>query len=500
VGHNNLNPCTIFDKRIKKPIEVAMKQFGMLVLAVVLGGAGTLAVYRAMEKEPQVTTFIAEAAPTPAILASIPAGVDDFTTAANKTVHAVVHVKTAVEQRYSANPFEQFFFGAPGGTRSQIVMGSGSGVIFTETGYIVTNYHVIKDAKAIKVVTNDNQEHDATVIGTDPATDLALLKIEGSGYPFLAFANSDVTKVGEWVLAVGNPFNLTSTVTAGIISAKGRNIGIINDQAALESFIQTDAAVNPGNSGGALVNLKGELIGINTAISTHTGSFEGYSFAVPSNIVRKVVDDLLEFGAVQRAFIGVNIGDITPAMVKELQLERNQGVYVAGVTENGAAAEAGLKEGDIITKVEGKPVNQSAQLREIVGSRRPGDKVAVEVQRGKEVKTYQVQLRNFNGTTQMVKKEDLEFATILGGKFEPLTEQERRNYRLPYGVKISQIQKGKLRQAGVPEGFIITKINATPIKTVEDINMAVADLKDSEGILLQGYYPNGRPGYFAFGK
>ena len=472
-----------------------------MVGAVILGGAATLGGYFLLADAPEQITIVQEKPVIPARLAGLTETTqEDFIEAADRTLNAVVHVKTAVEQKYQANPFEQFFFGAPSSPRSQMVMGSGSGVIFTPSGYIVTNNHVVKDAKAIRVVTNDNREHEAVVVGVDPATDLALIKIEGENYPALTFANSDETRVGEWVLAVGNPFNLTSTVTAGIISAKGRNIGVINDQAALESFLQTDAAVNPGNSGGALVNLKGELIGINTAISTHTGSFEGYSFAVPSNIVRKVVDDLLEYGAVQRAYIGVGINDLTPELIKDQKIKTTTGVYVNAITENGAAAEAGLEMGDVITAIDGKTITKTSELREVVGSKRPGDQVKVKVLRQSEAKDYTLTLRNFNGTTKLIRKEDLEFVTVLGGRFEPLSEKEKNSYRLPYGVRVTQLQKGKLRQQGVPEGFIITKINGRAIKTTEDINAAVKDLKEGEGVMLQGYFPNGRPGYFAFGK
>ena len=259
----------------------------------------------------------------------------DFSDAAEQAVHSVVHVKTSVEQGYTMspfNPFHDFFFGF--GERQmpemtpRIVQGSGSGVIISEDGYIVTNNHVVDKAKEVKVSLNDGREFTAEVIGTDPTTDLAVLKIDAKRLPALPFGNSDEVKLGEWVLAVGNPFNLTSTVTAGIISAKGRSINIIDNQSAIEAFIQTDAAVNPGNSGGALINTSGELIGINTAISTRSGSYEGYSFAVPANIARKVVDDMLRFGVVQRAYLGVNIADVTPELAKEMGLEANQGVYI----------------------------------------------------------------------------------------------------------------------------------------------------------------------------
>ncbi len=295
---------------------------------------------------------------------------DSFSDAAESAVNSVVHVKTAVEQGYYVSPFRGFGFGR-GNTTPRIVEGAGSGVILSEDGYIVTNNHVVENARSVKVMLNDNRELEATVIGTDPTTDIAVLKIEADNLTPLPFANSDDIRLGQWVLAVGNPFNLTSTVTAGIVSAKGRNINIIDERSAIESFIQTDAAVNPGNSGGALVNINGDLVGINTAISTHTGSFEGYSFAIPSNLAQKVVHDIIEYGQVQRAYLGVNITNVTPELSSQLDLDLNSGVYIAGVTEGSAAESAGLQEGDVITSINNRRVNRTSELLEIVGSKRP---------------------------------------------------------------------------------------------------------------------------------
>lgn len=422
---------------------------------------------------------------------------NDFTRAAEMTVNAVVHVKTSFERRAISSPFE-LFFGNPQG-RSELVQGAGSGVILTQDGYIITNNHVIENAENIIVALNDGREYDAKIIGTDPTTDIALIKVDDAELPFLEFSNSDEVKVGEWVLAVGNPFNLTSTVTAGIVSAKGRSIGIIPSRTAIESFIQTDAAVNPGNSGGALVNISGQLIGINTAISTHTGSFEGYSFAVPSNIARKVVEDLMNYGAVQRAFIGVDIGDVTSANAEELGLDLNSGVYVGGLLQNGAAADAGLKVGDVIVKVDGKEVARSSQLQEMIGRKRPGDYVMLTVHRDGENQDYRVELRNMQGTTDVITKDDLNFMAGLGAKLEPLSSNDKRKLGLRYGVKVERVKGGKFEKAGIPEGFIITKMNNRNVASVEDIETLTRQLRPGDGVLIQGYQPNGRPDYFAFG-
>ena len=424
----------------------------------------------------------------------------DFSAAAEQAVHAVVHVKTSVEQGYTFNPFQDFFFGF-GHTpqmEPRIVQGSGSGVIISPDGYIVTNNHVIDKAKEVKVVLNSNKEYSAKVVGVDPTTDLAVLKIEGENLPSLAFANSDEVRLGEWVLAVGNPFNLNSTVTAGIISAKGRSINIIDNQSAIEAFIQTDAAVNPGNSGGALINTRGDLIGINTAISTRTGSYEGYSFAVPANIVRKVVDDLTKYGVVQRAYLGVNIADISPELAKELSISETQGVYISDVTEGGAAADAGIKKGDILIQAGGRAVKKMSELLEVIGSRRPGDKMTVVVLRDGKEKTFNVTLRNRQGNTEVLKKEDMASLQSLGARFEPLSPAEKARFGLRSGVKIADAGDGKLAEAGVPSGFILVKLNNKLVNSADDVAKILGELGPGDGVLLQGYRPNGRAEVFAF--
>jgi Do/DeqQ family serine protease len=420
----------------------------------------------------------------------------DFTKAANLTVHAVVHVKTYYNRQNYYTPFgnNHFdFWGRPQQNKPQ--EGSGSGVIITDDGYIVTNNHVVEDADKVEVTLNDNQTYDAKIIGTDPSTDLALLKINEKKLPFISYGNSDNILVGEWVLAVGNPFNLTSTVTAGIISAKARNIGILPDQYKIESFLQTDAAVNPGNSGGALVNTKGELIGINSAIASSTGSYSGYSFAIPVNLVKKVMDDLVEFGSVQRGFIGVSIRDIDSKLMEDKGINQSQGVYVAGLTEGGAAAEAGIREGDIILKVGEVTINSTPQLQEQIGRFRPGDKVNVTLEREGKEKKVSVVLRNKEGDTRVIKADPAQ--NILGATFESVSGEEKSKLGIRNGLKVSRLLSGKLRSAGIKEGFIITSIDKKPISTSNDLEEA---LKTKQGgVLIEGVYPNGTRAYYGFG-
>ena len=316
----------------------------------------------------------------------------DFTQAAERSVEAVVHVKTKYYRQQYVDPFYHFFFGRPQQSQQPSAMASGSGVILSNDGYIVTNNHVIESANEIEVVLNDKRTFAAQLIGTDPNTDLALLKIEATNLPTIEIGNSDDLRVGEWVLAVGNPFNLTSTVTAGIVSAKARSINILNSDMKIESFIQTDAAVNPGNSGGALVNTQGQLVGINTAIASQTGSYAGYAFAIPTAIMQKVVADLRQFGTVQRALLGIRMLDITQQVKDQLSLESMEGVYVGEVISGSAADKAGMKAGDVIVQVDGRPINASSQLQEQIGRKNPGDQITILVRRGQRSLTLQVTL------------------------------------------------------------------------------------------------------------
>ena len=412
-----------------------------------------------------------------------------FTEAASKITPAVVFIRS---YQSSGNSFLRR-------ARPEVSSSSGSGVIISSDGYIVTNNHVVEGGQRFEVTLSDKREFTAEIIGTDPSTDLALLRIEETKLPNIEFGNSDSLLVGEWVLAVGNPFNLTSTVTAGIISAKGRNINIINDQSAIESFIQTDAAVNPGNSGGALVNTRGELIGINTAISTHTGSFEGYSFAVPSNIVSKVVADLRKYGAVQRAFLGVNITDVSAELAKEQKLKTNAGVYIIGLVEDGAAQTGGIQKGDIIISEDGAGISKTSELLEQIGRKRPGDKAKIAVIRGSEQKTFDVTLRNQKGTTQLFSKDEILSQDLLGATYSELNDAEKKRYGLQNGIKVTDPGNGKLKQAGVPKDFIIVKVNNQFINSTTALNNIINNLGKGDGVLIQGYHPSGHADYFAFG-
>lgn len=417
----------------------------------------------------------------------------NFIVAANQTVHSVVHVKTQ-QYRQQQSSIYDFFFGQGNYNRVQPIVGSGSGVIISKDGYIVTNNHVINGANYIEVVLNDKRTYPAKLIGTDPYTDIALLKIEEDNLTFINYGNSDDLSIGEWVLAIGNPFNLTSTVTAGIVSAKARDINISANKFAIESFIQTDAAVNPGNSGGALVNTKGELIGINTAIASNTGTFTGYSFAIPVNIVKKVVADLVEFGEVQRAYLGISIANIDAALASELGFDKIEGVYVAGIAKDGAADEAGLEQGDIIVKIDNININAVSELNEQISKYRPGDKIKIIVKRNDKLKPFDITLRNKHGSTEIVKNE---FSSVLGGTFTELSSEEKNKLRISNGVKIKTLEAGKLRASGIKEGFIVTSINRKSVNSVEDIYDLLNNIEGA--VLIEGIYSNGMVAYYAFG-
>lgn len=482
------------------------RKFISIICIASIGGLTAIEINKITEKENSIDSN--EKTPVKFVKypSSVPEIAIDFTTAAEMTVHSVVHVKTFYTQNYSYNPFysDPFrdFFGDRGfENKPRTMEASGSGVIMSDDGYIVTNNHVVQNAEKVEVTLNDKRTYEAKVIGTDPSTDLALLKIDEKNLSHVTYGNSDEVKIGEWVLAVGNPFNLNSTVTAGIVSAKARNINILsaNNATAIESFIQTDAAVNPGNSGGALVNIKGELIGINSAIASNTGSYTGYSFAIPVNIVKKVTTDLLEYGEVQRGFIGVQIQDLDARLAEEKGIKNTlQGVYVNGVSDGGAAEEAGIKSGDIITKIENVTVNTTPELQEQVSRFRPGDKINVSIVRNGSEKIIPVILKNKNGNTEIVKKEDLpEIISLLGADFETLSSEEKDRLKIDYGIKISKLIGGKLRSAGIREGFIITSIDQKPIRTTDDLVKALQNKKG--GVLIEGLYPNGMRAYYGFG-
>ena len=542
---------------------------------------------------------------TPATSAAVPAQPVDLTYAAEKSLPSVVHILSTKNSKVQtveveSDPFSDFFsdpfgfFGNPqgnGGKQKRSVrtpkqQGSGSGVIISTDGYIVTNNHVVADADELTVTLNDNKEYSARIIGTDKASDLALIKIDGKNLPAITIANSDDIKVGEWVLAVGNPFNLTNTVTAGIVSAKARSLY----QNGVESFIQTDAAINPGNSGGALVNTRGELIGINAMLYSQTGSFSGYGFAIPTSIMNKVVADLKQYGTVQRALIGIQgqdvknyvdakkdkgedvdlgtmegiyvakvseesaaeeagmkEGDVITAIdgkpvgkMAELQevlakkrpgdkvtvtylrdkkkatktltlknyvdakkdkgedvdLGTMEGIYVAKVSEESAAEEAGMKEGDVITAIDGKPVGKMAELQEVLAKKRPGDKVTVTYLRDKKKATKTLTLKNEKGNTQVVKKADLD---VLGGNFRAVTDAQKEQLNIGYGLEVLKVNAGKLKNAGITKGFIIQRVNDSAVKTIEDLQNAVKEASTSKDpvLYIQGVYPTGKKAYFA---
>ena len=419
--------------------------------------------------------------------AAVPQNPIDLTYAAENAVNSVVYIKVTINGKTQTiqyrDPFEDFFgdfFGRGGGGGSQRQIqtpkrtGAGSGVILTADGYIVTNNHVVQDADELTVKLNDNREFKARIIGLDKTTDLALIKIEAKDLPAITVANSDDLKLGEWVLAIGNPFSLTSTVTAGIVSAKARSLGAT--PGSIESFIQTDAAINPGNSGGALVNARGELVGINAMLYSQTGSYSGYGFAIPTSIMNKVVDDLRQYGTVQRALLGISGQDVSTYIDAEKEKGREpdlgtvNGIYVAEVSADGAAAAAGLKEGDVITAIDGKTIEKFGQLQELLVNHRPGDKVAVTYLRDKKKHTVQITLRNIQGTTTAVKTLDTE---SMGAALRPLNDQEKQQLNLPYGLMISAIRDGKFKEAGLTKGLIIMKVNEKEMRTTADFEEAV---------------------------
>jgi Do/DeqQ family serine protease len=417
----------------------------------------------------------------------------DLTYAAENAVKAVVNIKATISVSSPAyhDPFLEFFGYPQGGTKREAQAG-GSGVIISSDGYIVTNNHVINNATTLSVKLHDGRTFEAKVIGSDPATDVALIKIDAEDLPTLPFGSSDDLRLGEWVLAIGYPMDLQSTITAGIVSAKARHLGAIDNKSGIESFIQTDAAVNPGNSGGALVNTRGELVGINTIIKTSTGSYVGYSFAVPESIVRKVVMDLRESGVVQRAVLGISFRAIDQQFVDEAGeytgIDKIGGIYVASVAEDGAASKAGIRKGDVITKVGGVEVNDSAIFLEQIGKRRPGDKVDIELRRGdKSIKTN-VTLQNRSGETTLLAKDSVDVAEVLGAKLKDVAQSTCKELEINGGVQVVEILSGGLlERCRVKEGYIITHINDRPVRSLEDLDRMTQKIKSIDGI-----YPNGR--------
>lgn len=498
-------------KRIWKSV------LGIALVAAIASGAAigtsTYLINKNQQEPTELATGVENTFKQPYRLASlgtVAAENIDFTAAAESAVHGVVHIKATTNAQSSSSgggqyvdPFEYFFgFGGRGQRQQQPRVGAGSGVIISTDGYIITNNHVIEGADELEVTLNDNRKFPAKLIGTDPTTDIALIKIEATDLPTIPFGDSEKLKVGEWVLAIGNPFNLTSTVTAGIVSAKSRgNIGTSNrDVTKIESFIQTDAAVNPGNSGGALVNTRGELVGINTAIYSETGNFAGYSFAVPISIAGKVANDLKQYGTVQRAVLGVMIQD--PQYVADSEKENVkvlEGAYVGGFAERSSAKEAGVEKGDVIVAVNGAKVKSSSALQEQISKYRPGDKVELTVNRNGSTKKFTVELRNAQGSTTIVKGGDS--AEVMGAAFKTLSDEQKRRLGVSYGIEITGLTNGKLKDAGIKKGFIIMIVNNQKISSAEDLEKIVDNIlqgrAEDQGLFIKGFYPNGRTKYYA---
>ena len=424
----------------------------------------------------------------------------DFTYAAESAVDAVVYVKvtsTAPSMQQAPSSIFDFFFGFPegGAPQQRERVGSGSGVIIREDGYIVTNNHVIDGATKIEVTLNTNQTYPATLIGTDPATDIALLKIEAQGLPIIPFGDSDKLRLGEWVIAIGSPYDLRSTITAGIVSAKGRSMPNYTGEFKIESFIQTDAAVNPGNSGGALVDKAGNLVGINTAIISKTGSYTGYSFAVPSNIVRKIAYDLMDFGSVKRAVLGIVMQPIDDKIAEDLKLSSRNGVYINEVSKSGAADEAGIKAGDVLIAIDSTRITNSASVLEAVSRFSPGDKAKVTVIRDGKEQVFEV---TFKGTSQETGTlSDDGSVAFYGASIKAASEETLSKFGIKHGVEIVELGPGKIMEAGATEGFIIQYVNDQPVKTPQDVIDIVK--KSKRAVFIQGITPSGRTGYFGFG-
>ena len=423
----------------------------------------------------------------------------DFTYAAESAVDAVVYVKVSATQTMQQAPSSifDFFFGFPqqGAPQQREKVGSGSGVIIREDGYIVTNNHVIEGATKIEVTLNNNQTYQATLVGTDPATDVALLKIEANGLPVVPFGDSDKLRLGEWVIAIGSPYDLRSTITAGIVSAKGRSMPNYSGEFKIESFIQTDAAVNPGNSGGALVDKAGNLVGINTAIISQTGSYAGYSFAVPVNIVKKIVYDLMDYGSVQRAVLGITMQEIDDKIADELKLSSRNGVYIVEVSKSGAADKAGIKAGDVLIAIDSTMLTNSASVQEAVSRFSPGDEAVVTVIRDGKQKKLDVKFKGTakeNGT-----KSDDGSVAFYGSSIKVASEETLAKLGIKNGVEIVELGPGKLMEAGATEGFVIQYVNDHPVKTPEDIIEIVK--KSKRTVFIEGMTPSGRTGYFGFG-
>ena len=485
-----------------------MKMFSKYVLGAMCVGAFALS-----------TGAFIKVNASPAIEA-VPSGQPiDLTYAAEKALPAVVHIKYVQNSKVQTvdvqeDPFSDFFgpfgfFGNPdqgNGRQKRRVQtpkkeATGSGVIISPDGYIVTNNHVVNGADELTVTLNDNREYSARIIGTDPNTDLALIKVNGKNLPTLPIGDSDNLKVGEWVLAVGNPYNLSSTVTAGIVSAKARSMGGEGSNGPqISSFIQTDAAINPGNSGGALVNAKGELVGINAMLYSQTGSYSGYGFAIPTTIMVKVVDDLKKYGTVQRAVLGIRGGDVLNYInaqkdeKKDVDLGTNEGVYVAEVTEGSSASAAGIVKGDVITEADGKKITKMSELQELLSKKHPGEKVTLTYLHNKSKHSKTVTLKNAQGNTKVIKTADLD---VLGASFRPVAEQLKKEFDLTFGLEVTKVEKGAIKSGGIEQGFIMLYANDTPLKSLSDLQELVKSASTSQDpvLIIKGIWPSGKRDY-----
>ena len=485
-----------------------MKMFSKYVLGAMCVGAFALS-----------TGAFIKVNASPAIEAAPSGQPIDLTYAAEKALPAVVHIKYVQNSKVQTvdvqeDPFSDFFgpfgfFGNPdqgNGRQKRRVQtpkkeATGSGVIISPDGYIVTNNHVVNGADELTVTLNDNREYSARIIGTDPNTDLALIKVNGKNLPTLPIGDSDNLKVGEWVLAVGNPYNLSSTVTAGIVSAKARSMGGEGSNGPqISSFIQTDAAINPGNSGGALVNAKGELVGINAMLYSQTGSYSGYGFAIPTTIMVKVVDDLKKYGTVQRAVLGIRGGDVLNYInaqkdeKKDVDLGTNEGVYVAEVTEGSSAAAAGIVKGDVITEADDKKITKMSELQELLSKKRPGEKVTLTYLHNKSKHSKTVTLKNAQGNTKVIKTADLD---VLGASFRPVTEQQKKEFDLTFGLEVTKVEKGAIKSGGIEQGFIMLYANDTPLKSLSDLQELVKSASTSQDpvLIIKGIWPSGKRDY-----
>lgn len=501
-------------------MQVNMKKFLNQVLpiaAIVASAFSVLTVTSASSSangsESQTEVVAQPIAPVATQSTVMPAQPVDLSTAAERALPAVVHIKyvqnskiqtVEVEDPFGGffDPFGFFDRGQGNGKQKRKVQtpkktATGSGVIISSDGYIVTNNHVVEGADELTVTLSDSKEYSARIIGNDKTTDLALIKIDGKNLPAISIANSDNVKVGEWVLAIGNPLGLNNTVTAGIISAKARTLGANN----VESFIQTDAAINAGNSGGALVNTDGQLVGINAMLYSQTGSYSGYGFAIPTNMMNKVVDDLKKYGTVQRAMIGISGRDVKTQVDiekeegKEADYGTMEGIYVDSVVEDGAAEEAGIEKGDVITEIDGQKVTKFGDLSGIIAQKRPGDKVSITYLHNKKKVTKQVVLKNEQGNTKVVKNADMD---VLGADFREVTKSQKEQLDITYGLEVIKVNSGKMKEAGMPKGFIIQKVNDESMKTVEDLEKAVKEASTSKDpvLIIRGIFPTGKKGYF----